>query len=84
VAKLVEYQRFKQAAKFLEGRADSVKDVFYRGAPRFEASEKTLSLSFFDLMGALREVLDRAEDKGSIVAARNSPSRRRSRRSSSC
>jgi segregation and condensation protein A len=62
VAKLVEYQKFKQAAAFLEKRADEFKDVFYRGVPTFDESEKSLSISMFDLMDALREVLDRAED----------------------
>jgi segregation and condensation protein A len=62
VAKLVEYQKFKQAAAFLEKRADEFKDVFYRGVPTFDESEKSLSISTFDLMSALREVLDRAED----------------------
>ena len=62
VAKLVEYQRFKGAAKFLEGRAEEFRDVFYRGAPSFDDSEKSLSISLFDLLGALREVLERAED----------------------
>jgi segregation and condensation protein A len=63
VAKLVEYQKFKQAADFLDKRSDEFKDVFYRGTPRFDESEKTLNLSFFDLMSSLREILDRAEDK---------------------
>ena len=62
VQKLLEYQKFKEAAKFLETRADEFKDVFYRGEPHFEESEKTLSIGIFDLLGALQEVLDRAED----------------------
>ncbi len=64
IAKLLEYQKFKQAAAFLEKRADEFKDVYYRGAPHFEDSEKTLAISMFDLMASLREVLDRAEDGG--------------------
>ena len=35
VAKLVEYQKFKEAAKFLDRRAAEFSDVFYRGAPHF-------------------------------------------------
>jgi segregation and condensation protein A len=73
VAKLVEYQKFKQAAAFLENRGEQFKDVFYRGTPRFEESEKTLNLSFFDLLGSLREILDRAEDKGREVAGEEFP-----------
>lgn len=62
VAKLLEYQKFKAAAKFLEDRGNEFKDVFYRGAPHFDESEKSLSISMFDLMSALRLVLDRADD----------------------
>jgi len=73
VAKLLEYQKFKTAAKFLEDRADGFKDVFYRGAPRFDESEKSLAISLFDLVGALKEVLDRAEDKGAEVLGEEFP-----------
>jgi segregation and condensation protein A len=62
VAKLVEYQKFKQAAQFLEKRADEFADIYYRGAPTFSNEEKSLSIGTFDLLSALREVLDRAED----------------------
>lgn len=62
VAKLVEYQKFKQAANFLEKRADEFADIYYRGTPTFSDAEKTLSISTFDLLSALREILDRAED----------------------
>ena len=69
VAKLVEYQKFKEAAKFLEARADEFKDIFYRGTPEFDDSEKTLSIGTFELLSALREVLDRAEDDTQEVVA---------------
>ncbi|MBI3551002.1 MAG: segregation/condensation protein A [Elusimicrobia bacterium] len=73
VAKLLEYQKFKQAAAFLEKRADEFKDVYYRGAPHFDDSEKTLAISMFDLMAALREVLDRAEDTAKEVLGEEYP-----------
>lgn len=73
VAKLVEYQKFKQAAAFLEKRADDFKDVFYRGVPHFDDSEKSLSISMFDLVSALREVLDRAEDDKKEVLGEEFP-----------
>lgn len=60
-AKLAEYQKFKQASQFLEKRADEFKDIFYRGAPIFDDSEKTLAIGTFDLIAALREILERAE-----------------------
>lgn len=62
VAKLVEYQKFKQAAQFLEKRAEEFSDIYYRGAPTFSDAEKSLAIGTFDLLEALREVLDRAED----------------------
>lgn len=62
VAKLVEYQKFKQAANFLEKRADEFADIYYRGTPTFTDAEKTLAMTTFDLLSALREVLDRADD----------------------
>ena len=62
VAKLVEYQKFKQAAQFLEKRAEDFAGVFYRGAPTFEESEKSLSIGTFELLEALRVVLERSED----------------------
>lgn len=60
-AKLAEYQKFKQAAQFLEKRADEFKDIFYRGTPVFDESEKTLAIGTFQLLDALKEILDRAE-----------------------
>lgn len=73
VAKLLEYQKFKQAAQFLETRAEEYKNVFYRGSPHFDESEKTLNLSFFDLVSSLKEILDRAEDKGAEVPGEEYP-----------
>ena len=73
VAKLLEYQKFKQAAQFLEKRGEEFKDVYYRGAPHFEEAEKSLNMSLFDLLGALREVLDRAEDKSKEVLGEEFP-----------
>jgi segregation and condensation protein A len=73
VAKLIEYQKFKQAAKFFEIRAEQFKDVFYRGAPHFDESEKSLSISLFDLLGTLREVLERCEDQTKEVLGEEFP-----------
>ncbi len=73
VAKLVEYQKYKEAAKFLEARAERFKDVFYRGSPHFSDEEKTLSIGVFDLLATLREVLDRAEEGGMEVAGEEFP-----------
>ena len=73
VAKLLEYQKFKSAAKFLEARGEEFRDVYYRGAPHFDESEKTLGLGMFDLLSALKEVLSRAEDNTREVLAEEFP-----------
>ena len=72
-AKLLEYQKFKEAAKFLEKRADEFKDVFYRGVPHFDESQKSLDLSLFDLLGSLREILERAKPETREVAGEEFP-----------
>ena len=63
VAKLLEYQKFKAASEYLEGRSDDFKNVFYRGTPHFEDSEKTLSVGLFDLLSALKDILARGESE---------------------
>lgn len=73
VAKLVEYQKFKQAAKFLEQRREEFKDFYYRGLPHFEESEKALNISMFDLLSALKDVLDRSEDQSREVVGEEFP-----------
>jgi len=72
-AKLIEYQKFKAAAKFLEDRAERFQDVFYRGVPHFDESQKTLDLSLFDLLGSLRQILDRAQTETREVAGEEFP-----------
>ncbi|OGR82676.1 MAG: hypothetical protein A3J74_01655 [Elusimicrobia bacterium RIFCSPHIGHO2_02_FULL_57_9] len=73
VAKLVEYQKFKEAAKFLERRGEEYKDVYYRGLPHFEETEKTLNIGMFDLLSALKDVLDRAEEHSGEVLGEEFP-----------
>ncbi|MCX5789155.1 MAG: segregation/condensation protein A, partial [Elusimicrobia bacterium] len=73
VAKLLEYQKFKGAAKFLEDRALEYQDVFYRGSPHFAEAEKSLNIRIFDLLSTLREILDRAEDNGIEVIGEEFP-----------
>ncbi len=59
--KLLEYQKFKAASEYLERRGEDFKNVFYRGTPHFEDSEKTLSVGVFDLLSALKEIYERGE-----------------------
>jgi segregation and condensation protein A len=60
--KLLEYQKFKEASKFLMGKADETANLFYRGAPHFEEADKSPNISLFDLMSHLQTILDGAED----------------------
>lgn len=73
VNKLQEYQKYKQAAGFLQRRADEWSDVFFRGAPAFQEREKALNIRIFDLLATLREVLDRAESEGRVVTGEEYP-----------
>ena len=73
IAKLLEYQRFKEAAKFLDQKGEEFKGVFFRGCPRFGEDEKSLSIPIFDLLSTLREILDRAEEGGMTLAGEEFP-----------
>lgn len=57
VQRLLEYQRFKEAAKHLEQKLQSRKDVHYRGAPLLADGDYTMEASLFDLLDAFRDVL---------------------------
>lgn len=61
VRRLLEYQRFKDAADQLEQREVLSRDVFVRSAtPAEEAAAPTFrELSVFELLNALRRVIDR-------------------------
>lgn len=58
---LMEYQRFKQAADELESRDVLMRDVFVRPSeePKETRSVQFEKLSLFDLLTALRQVLER-------------------------
>jgi len=71
--KLLEYQKFKGASKFLMGRADEMSNVFFRGAPHFEEADKSPNLSLFELMEHIRVILDKAEDDSREVAGEEFP-----------
>jgi segregation and condensation protein A len=62
-AKLLEYQKFKEASKFLMGKADEMSNVFFRGAPHFEEADKSPNLSLFELMEHIKVILEDADDE---------------------
>ena len=61
VHRLLEYQRFKDAAEQLEQRDILTRDVFVRSAPPTEEIEAPgfREISLFELLSALRRVLER-------------------------
>ncbi|MBI2790006.1 MAG: segregation/condensation protein A [Elusimicrobia bacterium] len=71
--KLIEYQKFKEASKFLADRAAEMEGVFYRGAPHFEEAEKSPNVSLFDLMAHLQVILAGAEDDSQAVEGEEFP-----------
>lgn len=71
--KLLEYQKFKEASKFLMGRADEMSNVYFRGAPHFEEADKSPNLSLFELMEHIKVILEEAEDDSREVAGEEFP-----------
>jgi segregation and condensation protein A len=61
VQKLLEYQKFKEAARFLARGFEEQRDVFYRGAPIFTKDDQMLELSMGKLLEAFKGVLETAE-----------------------
>ena len=64
VRRLVEYQKYKNAAAELEGRPVLDRDVFIRsvsGETEEEVEEERVRVTLFELLEAFRRVLERAE-----------------------
>jgi segregation and condensation protein A len=61
VQKLLEYQKVKEAARYLGYNYDVHRDVFYRGAPMFGKEDQILDLQMPRLLEAFRGVLEKAE-----------------------
>jgi segregation and condensation protein A len=66
VEKLVEYQKFKEASKFLEKNMDKFKDNFYKSAPIFDNNEKPLGVHLFELLSYVRKAFERLEEREHI------------------
>ena len=61
VAKLLEYQKYKEAAQFLSGREAAYREIYYRNVlPHFAEEDYTLEATLFDLLDAFRDVLKTA------------------------
>lgn len=66
IAKLVEYQKYKEASKYLDDQFEANKDNFYRTAPIFETEDKTINLQLFDLLGAVKRAFERLDERKRI------------------
>ena len=63
IAKLVEYEKFKQASNFLQQNFDKFKDNFYKQAPVFNQDEKVVNVQLFDLLAAVKRAFTRLEER---------------------
>ena len=66
IAKLVEYQKYKEASKFLNQKLEENKDKFYRSAPIFDNGEKVINLQLFDLLSAVKRAFERLDERKRI------------------
>ena len=57
VNRLVEYQRYKEAARVLEAKLVRQKDVHFKPSSLFSEGDYTMEASLFDLLDAFRDVL---------------------------
>ena len=63
IAKLVEYEKFKQASNFLQQNFDKFKDNFYKQAPVFNQEDKVVNVQLFDLLAAVKRAFARLEER---------------------
>lgn len=66
IAKLLEYQKYKEAGKFLDKKLEENKDNFYKSAPIFDDGEKVLNLQLFDLLSAVKRAFERLDERKRI------------------
>lgn len=73
IEKISEYQKFKQAAAYLENRFENFRDVFYKHSPVFTEKEKILDIEIFDLISALKKALEKTKDESEVVESEEFP-----------
>jgi len=79
VAKLLEYQRYKEAAHFLHEQSEAVQDIFYRGAPVFGKNDQVLEVNLFELLNAFKNVLAEVQSDVREILVEEIPVERRIR-----
>lgn len=78
IQKLADYQRFKEASKFLNERFEVFKDVYYRGSPAFSDSDKVLNLEMVELMEAVKRAFTRIGTEAErVISAETFPIEKR-------
>jgi segregation and condensation protein A len=74
VQRLLEYMRYKEAANHLEDRYEERSDRYVRGGAadpdEVEETEPSYRVSVFDLMTALKRVMDRAPEEADLHPVR--------------
>ncbi len=63
IEKIVEYQKFKLAAGYLQDNFEKYKDNFYKSAPVFDGNERVLNIQLFDLLAAVRRAFENLESR---------------------
>lgn len=64
VAKLLEYQKFKEAALMLAQREHASREIYYRNVlPTFSENDFTLEATLFDLLDAFKNVLKETSEE---------------------
>lgn len=64
VAKLMEYQKFKEAASVLSQREFDARNIYYRNIlPVFAEEDMSLQATIFELLDAFKDVLNQAGDE---------------------
>lgn len=66
IAKLVEYQKYKEASQYLNQKLEENKDKFYRAAPIFDNGEKVINVQMFDLLAAVKRAFERLDERKRI------------------
>jgi len=74
MSKLLEYQRYKEAASILSGWNERAKDTFFRrAAPEFADEDYTLRASTLDLLSAFKKILEQAPRTAPPIAGDEVP-----------
>lgn len=63
IAKLLEYQKFKEAGKYLEVQELQRENIFYHREPQFDEEDFVLDVSLFDLLESFRQVIREAKEE---------------------